>query len=612
VQLNFFNQCINYHNLIHDNLSLFFMFLIFIIAVPIMIYSIGYNKEYKGRYSMKYLYTMMILFILSMLGVTASGNGIMFLVFWEIMSMSSFFLVIYEHRNSENIKSGIMYFIMTHISGLSLMLMFAFLYKYTGSFDFKVIMKASVNFDMTQKWIIFILALLGFGAKMGIMPVHAWLPKAHPSAPSNVSALMSGVMLKVAVYGFVRVTFYFLKAIPVSFGIIVIVLGTITAIISIFNALPQRNIKKMLAYSSAENIGIIMASIGLSMVASSFKIYSLALLLMIAAIFHILNHAAFKGLLFASAGSVLYATGTKNMNELGGLYKKMKFAAICAFIGTAAISVVPPFNGFASEILVFQGFIKAAKTIKGPGIVILIVTAGVLLALTSGGTVFAFVKSYGITYLGAPRTAKAQKTHKVPFSMNLGLGILAAYCILLGLLSPVIIKALAKISRGILNLSEKESSKYVNSFASSNIVPFNNEIIIISTVVIGASIVIFLGLRLLTNKKTTANYDTWACGYDNVKPSMQYTGTGLTQPIAKITAGFIGFRKEASKKNVITIKQKTSDIVEKYIYEPLVKLIDYVSAFVLRMHYGKIQIYIAYIFLSLTISIILVVNFLIV
>ena len=411
-----------------DWLSIYFVLIIILIFIPVAIYTKGYIMEYKKHYSVKYMLFLIILFVASMIGVVLADNGIEFLVFWEIMSISSFFLVIYEYMNKENLKAGIFYFVMTHISGLFLMIMFAFLYKYTGSFDFNEIIKFSVNFSSKQKYIIFILALFGFGAKMGIVPLHAWLPKAHPTAPSNVSALMSGVMLKVALYGFIRVIFVFLTSTPLICGVIVLVIGTITAIFSILNALLQNNIKKLLAYSSAENIGLIFAALGISMIVINYNLKMLASLALTAALLHCLNHAIFKSLLFLNAGSVLYATGTKNMDELGGLHKSMKFTAICTFIGTCAISAVPPFNGFASEILILRSFIEAITTVSNIWIIILIFSCGIIVALTSGAAFYATVKSFGITFLGKPRTEKAEHVKIIPISMNIGQGITCYTC----------------------------------------------------------------------------------------------------------------------------------------------------------------------------------------
>lgn len=581
-----------------DWLSLYFAFIIILIFIPVAIYTKGYIMEYKKHYSVKYMLFLIILFVASMIGVVLADNGIDFLAFWEIMSISSFFLVIYEYMNKENLKAGIFYFIMTHISGLFLMIMFAFLYKYAGSFDFKEILKFSVNFSTKQKYIIFILALFGFGAKMGIVPLHAWLPKAHPAAPSNVSALMSGVMLKVALYGFIRVIFVLLRTTPLNCGVLVLVIGTITAIFSILNALLQDNIKKLLAYSSAENIGLIFAALGISMILINYNLKMLASLALTAALLHCLNHAIFKSLLFLNAGSVLYATGTKNMNELGGLHQSMKFTAMCTFIGTCAISAVPPFNGFASEILILRSFIEAITAVSNIWIIILIFTCGTIVALTSGAAFYATVKSFGITFLGKPRTEKAEHVNTIPISINIGQGLLAVLTIVTGIFSPFIISKISYYTNNLLVISEKSLS-------------FKNEteIIVFAIILICITLAIYMFNKINSLNKTQEINDTWACGYNSDKPYIQYTGSGFAQPAAKIFGSVANYSKKVNHKETIHISQMTSDLVEDHLYKPSLKVVDFLTTKIIKINYGKIQLHISYIFISLIIALILVLKF---
>ena len=585
-----------------DWLSIFFAILIVLITIPIFIYSIGYLKEYKREYSVKYIYLMMIMFILSMFGVVFSSNSIEFMVFWEIMSMASFFLVIYEYKNKDSVRSGIMYFVMTHISGLVLMIMFALIYKYTGSFDFNEIIKYSSNFTAFQNHIIFILAIIGFGAKVGLLPLHVWLPKAHPAAPSNVSALMSGVMLKIAIYGFIRVVFMFLGDISHMYGIFIMVIGTVTAIISILNASAQHDIKKLLAYSSAENIGIIFSVLGLAIILKSYNMQYLAVLTLAAGLFHIINHGIFKSLLFTAAGSVLYSAGTKNMNELGGLYKKMKFATWCAFIGTAAISAIPPLNGFASEMAIFISFIQAIGVINS-GWMLVIILCGSVLALTSGMVIYISVKSFGITYLGEPRSNRAKNAHKIPIPMNIGMGILSVYAILFGVLSKFIFENITKVSQTVV----KTQNIKLNTNASSAFVGW--DIIVMSSIIISVTVVIVIINYIISRNKKREIYETWGCGFNKVKYYMQYTENGYTQPLDKIAGNAIGYKKVVLQKNNILVRQRTIDIVERYLYTPIINFVEYLATRITRIHYGKIQVYISYIIISLLIAVAAVVKF---
>lgn len=588
-----FSGLFNY--IMNDYLSAFFTFLIFLIVIPVTIYSFGYLKEYKNNYSIKYFWTLFILFILSMTGVVLARNGIVFMVFWEVMSITSFFLVIYEHRNKENLKAGINYFVMTHISGLFLMLMFGFIYKFTGSMDFIEI--ARLQNTIQSKGLIFTFALIGFGAKAGLLPLHGWLPKAHPSAPSNVSALMSGVMLKVAVYGFIRVIFVLLGGVSYKYGFIVLALGTLTAIYTIINSLLQSDIKKLLAYSSAENIGVIFAVIGLAIILNNLKLYEISILALTAGLFHVLNHGVFKSLLFTGAGSTLFATGTKNMNELGGLHKKMKFTAICVFIGTAAISSVPPLNGFASESLILISFIKSAYLLNSKKLLLSIILCGITLSLVAGGAIFSAVKAFGITYLGEPRSEKAVHIHEIPLSMKIGMGILALYSVVFGVFSPFII---SEISKGLSNtLMNKQ---YIAS-------AFGYEVTTIALLFILIILLIIFASKILDKGKNIEVSATWGCGFSTFKPNMQYSGDGYSQPAARYFGVFAGYKKEANVKNVIVLKQKTQDVIEKLIYRPVIYGFSLMSEKIVKIHYGKIQLYIAYILIAVIVSITLVIKF---
>ena len=573
----------------HDFLSVFFIVLIVITAVPNIIYSFGYLEEYRKEYSLKYIWGMMALFILSMAGVVLSDNGISFMIFWELMSVSSFFLVIFEHNKSENIKSGIMYFIMTHISGLFVMMMFILIAKYTGTYDLNALTAGAANITDTQSLAILILAFAGFGSKAGLAPLHAWLPKAHPAAPSNVSAMMSGIMLKIAIYGFIRVAFIFAKDVSVNFGIAVMLVGTITAIYAVINSLAQNDIKKLLAYSSSENMGMIFAVLGLALTLRSLGLHSLSALALAAAMFHILNHGVFKSLLFMSAGSVLFATSTKNMNELGGLYKKMKFASICAFVGTAAIAAVPPLNGFAGEILIYGSFIQALSQVSIPWIAITILFCGIILALTGGGVVWASVKSFGMTYLGEPRSKKAEEVHEIPASMKTGMALLGACTVLFGVFSPFIINLIYTWTSG-------------NPDASA----VGYEITIVSAVLLLAVSALYLAGKMLKKDEAEEVLGTWACGFNEFKPYMEYSPDGFVQPGMRIFGNAAGYKKEVKVDSTVHTKAKVKDVIETNIYLKVVYAIDYIAAKIIKIHYGKVQIYISYIFISLIVSLILV------
>ena len=585
------------NGILFDNLSVFFAATISIVSIPIFIYTLGYIKEYKNIYSLGYNIALTAIFIVSMVLVVISKDSITFIVFWEIMSVTSFFLVIYEHKERANIDSGIMYLIMTHISGFFLMALFAFLYQITGSTDFNEITQSSNLISGNDIKTVFVLAVIGFGAKAGFVPLHAWLPKAHPSAPSNASALMSGVMLKVALYGLIRVLYLFLESVPLYLSLSLVTLGVITAVYSILNALVQKDIKKLLAYSSAENVGMILATIGLSLVFKHYGLNTISLFAFVAALLHILNHAVFKSLLFASAGSVLFATGSKNMNELGGLYHKMKFATMAAFIGTLSIAAFPPLNGFASEMIILKSFILGSAQVPDSWAAGIVTISGALIALTGGGAFYAAIKSFVITYLGSPRSVKAEKIHETPFAMKMGMGILAGLCILFGVFSPFIVKRLIYGFSGMYSAATIDFS----------VIEMDYEILMVSGIMLGSFIMIGAVAKL--DGRKILRGDTWGCGFINQSNRMQYTANALSQPQTRLFSKAQGYSKKVKITSLIHINDCVYDTFEEKAYVPVVKAINSISSKVIRIHQGKVRIYVLYIFLALGATMLGVYNF---
>lgn len=572
-----------------DFLSIYFMVLILVTALPNIVYSLGYVREYSNDYSTRYLWGMTALFVASMAGVVLSGNSLSFMIFWELMSVSSFFLVIFEHKKSENIKSGIMYFIMTHISGLLVLAMFIMLAKFTGTYDFSIISEGTSGISGQQRLVVLILALAGFGSKAGLVPLHAWLPKAHPAAPSNVSAMMSGIMLKIAAYGFIRVAFLFVQYVSAYFGFAVMLIGTVTAIYAVINSLAQNDIKKLLAYSSSENMGMVFAVLGLALILRSLGLHALSSLALAAAMFHMLNHGVFKSLLFMSAGSVLFATSTKNMNELGGLARKMKFASVCALIGTAAVAAVPPLNGFAGEILIYGSFIQAMSQVEIPWIAMSILLCGIVLALTGGGVIWASVKSFGMTYLGEPRSLKAEQAHELPGTMKAGMAVLAACAVLFGVFSPFIINLI-----------------YGWAYGSSSVSAVSWEITIVSGLVLLAAAAVYFSAKKLAKNGPDSVGGTWACGFNYFRPYMEYTPDGFVQPGMRMFGSAAGYRKEVKVDGAVHTRARVRDVIEHSIYVRVVSAVDYIASRIIKIHYGKIQIYVSYIFVSLIVSLVLV------
>ncbi|HSW88689.1 MAG TPA: proton-conducting transporter membrane subunit, partial [Candidatus Saccharimonadales bacterium] len=345
-----------------DLLAAFFLFIISIIALPASLYGIGYMKSYYKKYNIGMFGFFYNLFLISLLLVVTSYNGLYFLFVWELMSLSSLFLVLFEHREADTIKAGITYFIMTHIATAFIFVSFLFLYQSTGSFDFGIIKIHSEAIPFITRNIILFCMIIGFGTKAGIIPLHIWLPKAHGAAPSHVSALMSGVMIKMGIFMFVRMFFDILPQPTIWLGFTILLIGAISSLLGVLYALSEHDSKKLLAYHSIENIGIILLGLGSGLVFISMHKPELATLAIIAGLFHTINHAVFKSLLFLGAGSVISQTHTRNIEEYGGLIKRMPYTALFFLIGAIAISGLPPFNGFVSEWLTFQSLFAGIAT----------------------------------------------------------------------------------------------------------------------------------------------------------------------------------------------------------------------------------------------------------
>ncbi len=374
-----------------DKLSAFFIFVISLIALLASVYALGYVKHYYKQYNIGALGFFYNIFLAGMVMVVSAHNALFFLVVWEIMSLASYFLVIYENKEKENVQAGSLYFIMTHVGTAFIMLAFLLLYRSTGSLDFGVIKETIGHSSPLVANAVFVLALVGFGTKAGIIPFHIWLPNAHPAAPSHVSALMSGVMIKTGIYMFIRMFMDILPDAPLWWGIVILILGAISSLLGVLYALTEYDIKRLLAYSSIENIGIILLGLGSSLVFWSLDMKPLAVLSLVAALFHTLNHAIFKALLFLGAGSVISQTHTRNMEEYGGLIKYMPETALFFLAGSMAISALPPLNGFFSEWMTFQSLFSGIMASNISVRWVFMLAAGSL-AFTGGLAAMCFVR----------------------------------------------------------------------------------------------------------------------------------------------------------------------------------------------------------------------------
>src|ERR1700690_65314 len=425
-----------------DALSGFFLTVIGLLSLFVSVYSIGYIKGYLGHRSVTSLIMFYCIFIAGMMMVVLAGDALCFLVSWEMMAASSYFLVIFENERQENRRAAFLYLVVAHVGAIAILLSFGVMAGFATKsesflgYTFDAMRTAQLPIEWATA--AFFLSFFGFAANAGVIPLHVWLPEAHPVAPSNVSALMSGVMLKTAIYGIVRVTFDLIHVFPVWWGAIVLSFGLISAVMGVLYALMQHDLKRLLAYHSVENIGIILIGIGLAMIFTSFDMSLLAALALIAGLYHTLNHAMFKGLLFMGAGAVLQATHEKNMEEMGGLIRFMPWTAVLFLIGCISISALPPFNGFVSEWLTYQAFLLS-PALPSPLIRLLIPLGAALLALTGALAAACFVKAFGVTFLGHWRGHHNPKVHEVDWFMRIGMLLAALTCFGLGILPSAFI-----------------------------------------------------------------------------------------------------------------------------------------------------------------------------
>ncbi|MDO8581703.1 MAG: proton-conducting transporter membrane subunit, partial [bacterium] len=417
-----------------DTLSIFFIFIISLITLFCSVYGAGYVQHYYGKYSIGALGFFYHLFIAGMLLVVTSANVLFFLIAWEIMSVASYFLVVYDRNDEKNVQAGFLYLVMTHIGTALILLAFLLFYRFTGSFDFSAMKAGGATIPLFVKNSIFILAMIGFGTKSGIIPFHIWLPAAHPAAPSHVSALMSGVMIKTGIYMMIRIFLDLLQPVPAWWGLTMLIVGAVSALFGVLYAITESDIKRLLAYSSIENIGIILLGLGSALTFTSLGMPALASLGFVAALFHILNHALFKSLLFLGAGSVINQTHTRNMEEYGGLIQYMPQTALFFLVGSMAISALPPFNGFFSEWMTLQSLFQGIASLDAYPKWIFMLSAGAL-AFTGGLALACFVKAFSATFLARPRNKKVTHAKESSVSLLFGMGSLAILSLLFGVFS---------------------------------------------------------------------------------------------------------------------------------------------------------------------------------
>jgi hydrogenase-4 component B len=590
-----------------DPLSVFFLGTILLISLPSAVYSIGYLKGASSGPKTVLAWSLLVLFVLSMALVVMARNVFLFLVAWELMSLVSYFLVVFDTEHEKSIRAGMIYIVMTHIGTAFLIAAFLIMYKYAHSFDIFAIKDACALMPDAARNAVFLLLLTGFGTKAGIVPLHIWLPYAHPQAPSHISSIMSGVMIKTAIYGMIRFIIFTMGISSLWWGPLILIFALVSCLVGVIYALMEHDIKSLLAYHSVENIGIILLGVGLSMVFLYAKMPYLAVFSLMAGLYHLINHAIFKGLLFLCAGSIYRSTGTRDIEKLGGLIKKMPQTAAFFLIGAMAIAAIPPLNGFVSEWLTLQAFFLGAMNMPGSARLFLGISAG-LLALTGGLAAACFVKAFGITFLAMPRSRYAEDALEAPVSMRAGMAFLSFLAVVFGLAAAQIIQVLAKVSGSAACIDTKGMVFTINNFTLS---PQAGRGVYLSTPLLAFVLVIFVLTGFAVYKMALGGgkervYKTWDCGYYKSGPRNEYTATAFSKPF-RIAFGFflLPYRKTQKIRESFyhirsfTYETHTKKIFKEYIYEPLVGIVFIVARSMKRIQPGSIHLYLSYIFAAL-------------
>ena len=598
-----------------DGMSAFFMLMIGLVGLSVSVYSLGYARSYLGRHSVRALALLFNMFVVSMLLVTATDNVFSFLVFWELMSLTSFFLVVYEHEKPANLRTGLTYLVTTHIGTALVTSAFLLLYFQTGSLSFDAFRAAAPTLSALAKDSVFVLALAGFGTKAGLVPMHTWLPRAHPSAPSSVSALMSGAMLKVPIYGLALVTLDFVvpdAPADAWLGLLMVGVGAVSALVGVVYASVDVDLKRSLAYSSVENVGMIVVSLGLSVVFMSYGLTALAALAVLASMYQALNHAVFKSLLFMAAGAVVYATGTADMNRMGGLAKRMPWTSLLFLVGSVAIAGLPPLNGFVSEWLALQALLSSYR-VPSVAAQLGIGFASVAFALTIGLALATFVKLFGVSFLARPRSPEAEAAVEAPRWMLAGMGAAASLCVALGVLPLLAASTIASSFGFDLGLVGSYSPfgplavGYVTLGARS-VSELSMSTVLVLACCVGAALFGFVSVIGSGMRTVTRPYSTWDGGFGPLGARTEYTATSVSQPLRTAFKWFLRPKTEVKReyysgsnpllKRSVTVVSGTKEVFEDYLLSPVVRGTLWVMGMVRRIQTGKINAYLLYIMLA--------------
>ncbi len=582
-----------------DALASVFLVVVNLGAAAASLYAIGYGRHEPEPRRVLPFYPA---FLAAMNLVILADDAFSFLVAWEVMSLSSWALVMAHHREADNRRAGYIYLVMASFGALCLLLAFGLLAGPGGGYSFDA-MRAQASPPVLSA-LVLSLVVLGAGSKAGLVPLHVWLPLAHPAAPSHVSALMSGVMTKVAVYAFVRIVFDLLGPPSPWWSLLILTLGGVTTVLGILYALMQTDLKRMLAYSTVENVGIIFIGLGLGLAFKAQHMSWAAALAVTAALFHVFNHSLFKSLLFFGAGAVQGATGERDMERLGGLIGRMPQTALAFLVGCVAISALPPLNGFASEWLAFQAILLSPQ-LQAPALKIMVPAVGALLALAAALTAAAFVRTYGIAFLGRPRSATAETARETDRWSLAAMFLLATLCLLAGVLPGLVIDALAPAVGGLVgaHMPNQMAQPWLSIVPVAQSRSSYNGLLVLVFITASASLAAFAIHRLASRAVRRA--PAWDGGYPEMSPATQYTAGSFAQPIRRVFASIV-FRA----RDEVTMpppgdlaparfRLELHDPVWETLYAPIAGAVGYVADRLNHLQFLTIRVYLSLVFLAL-------------
>ena len=582
-----------------DALSALFLVVVNLGGAAASLYGIGYGRHESAPARVLPFFAA---FLAGMNLVVLAADAFSFLLGWEFMSLVSWALVLSHHRVAENARAALIYLVTASFGTFCLLLLFGLLAGPAGGYGFDAMRASTLSPQVSA--LVLCLALLGAGSKAGLVPFHVWLPLAHPAAPSHVSALMSGVMTKVAIYGFIRIVFDLLGPPDWWWAMILLVFGGISALLGILSALMQQDLKRLLAYSTIENIGIIFIGLGLALGFGANDMPAAAALALTAALFHVFNHALFKSLLFLGAGAVLSATGLRDLDRMGGLIHRMKFTAFAFLAGAVAISALPPLNGFASEWLMFQA-VLISPDLPQWGLKVMVPTAGAMMALSAALVAACFVKVFGIAFLGRPRSpavAEAKEVDRLSLAAMLGFALL---CLLAGIFPGFVIDAIQPAAQLLLggSLPDQSDQPWLSIVPVAEARSSYNGLLVFIFIVLSAGITTLLIHRVAQRRLRRA--PPWDCGFPNADPVTQYSAGSFAQPLRRVF-GTLAFQAREQVEmpapgdtGAARFRVELRDFIWDIGYAPIAGIVDFAATRLNRLQFLTIRRYLSLVFLAL-------------